>query len=280
MRNEIFTIPDEFYRLDDERVRKYSSGEITQVELMRLTRPEDPWEIVGGKMTIITPRINEDRKKMYIAAVRKHTVTTGGITPALLYENRQLVLKAYPEMEESFKKAEEIVARKKCKGCAINKEVGHLLSDLLAIPVVPERDLSVLSGKFTEHALRRLRNEEITIKDEDIRFPKQFNKIDIPVMPEAVPGPIRPSCLNCCRKHLSQAIILLSESKMGYPQHRWLAVGHLAEASEETLADYPEMAQAIREERLKMMDSARYTPSLMPFFDEIDALERDSKNTH
>ena len=34
---------------------------------------------------------------------------------------------------------------------------------------------------------------------------------------------------------------------------KWLAVGHLAEASEESIKDYPELANKIREYRLKVM---------------------------
>jgi len=56
-------------------------------------------------------------------------------------------------------------------------------------------------------------------------------------------------------KHLAQAIILLTESKLGYPEYKWLAIGHLAEAEAEIDAKYPEMAQKIREERLKIIDS-------------------------
>lgn len=60
---------------------------------------------------------------------------------------------------------------------------------------------------------------------------------------------MRHSCLFCAMKHVVQAGILMMEAKQGYPLHRWWALGHLAEASDELVADYEEMANTIREYR-------------------------------
>ena len=62
-------------------------------------------------------------------------------------------------------------------------------------------------------------------------------------------------CLDCTRKHLAQASILLDETALGYPHHRWLAAGNLAEAERECRHHYPELARTIRAERLKVMRS-------------------------
>lgn len=56
---------------------------------------------------------------------------------------------------------------------------------------------------------------------------------------------MRPSCLNCVRKHLAQASILATEAVQGYPEHKWLAIGHLAEASEEAIDKWPGLAAEI-----------------------------------
>ena len=65
----------------------------------------------------------------------------------------------------------------------------------------------------------------------------------------------RKSCFDCVRKHLAQASVLLDEAHLGYPHHRWLAVGHLAEAEAECLEEHPEFARKIRECRLTVMKS-------------------------
>ena len=56
-------------------------------------------------------------------------------------------------------------------------------------------------------------------------------------------------CTKCARKHIAQAIILIHESKTGYPNHIWLAVGHLAEAEAEIEIKYHKVAEKIRNER-------------------------------
>ena len=45
------------------------------------------------------------------------------------------------------------------------------------------------------------------------------------------------------------------ETLQGYPIHAWLVIGELNEASNETIKDYPALADRIREERLNYMMS-------------------------
>ena len=66
-------------------------------------------------------------------------------------------------------------------------------------------------------------------------------------------GGLRPSCLKCVGKHTSQAIVLLQEAKLGYPNNAWIAIGHLAEAEAESMKEYPALAEKIREYREKII---------------------------
>ena len=61
---------------------------------------------------------------------------------------------------------------------------------------------------------------------------------------------MRESCIQCSMKHLAQAEILLEEASLGYPDHYFLAIGHLAEAESEVLAVSIEVASEIRAARL------------------------------
>jgi len=74
----------------------------------------------------------------------------------------------------------------------------------------------------------------------------------------------RGTCLDCVRKHIAQAAILMDEAALGYPHHRWFAAGHLAEAESESRGEYPGLAQFIRVARLGIMTSARE-----PNFDDL-----------
>ena len=83
----------------------------------------------------------------------------------------------------------------------------------------------------------------------------------------------RPSCARCVIKHLSEAVINYSESKLGYPLYWALVVGQLAEAELESLEQWPQLANKIREERLKYMDDRNnYCPKLMDLIEWADTL--------
>lgn len=80
---------------------------------------------------------------------------------------------------------------------------------------------------------------------------------------------MRPNCMGCTRKHLSQAIVLMMEAFMGYPIHRWIAMGHLAEAEAECFFIYPDLAKEIRKARLQIQDNKFFDPKQDPDLMEI-----------
>lgn len=60
---------------------------------------------------------------------------------------------------------------------------------------------------------------------------------------------MRKSCIECTLKHLAQAAVLMEEAELGYPLHKWLAIGHLAEASAECITSHAALAHTIRDAR-------------------------------
>jgi hypothetical protein len=87
---------------------------------------------------------------------------------------------------------------------------------------------------------------------------------------------MRPSCLYCVSKHVAQAVVLMGEAVQGYPLYRWLAIGHLAEAGDESVAYFPALAAQIRNERLTLMgqeyvpEGTTYDPRrLMQLLEEV-----------
>lgn len=85
----------------------------------------------------------------------------------------------------------------------------------------------------------------------------------------------RKSCLDCVRKHLAQALVLMEEVKLGYPDHRWIAIGHLAEASAESVADYPKLAALIRRHRVRYMNDEDYVVPVMDLIEAANKLAKD-----
>lgn len=56
---------------------------------------------------------------------------------------------------------------------------------------------------------------------------------------------MRESCIECVCKHVGQAAVLIHECKKGYAHHFVYAIGHLAEAEDEAVKLYPEIAERI-----------------------------------
>jgi len=67
----------------------------------------------------------------------------------------------------------------------------------------------------------------------------------------------RTFCARCSIKHLGQAAIQMHESCLGYPLFVYMALAHMAEASDELVTMMPDEANEIRNERLKLEDSLR-----------------------
>jgi predicted phosphoribosyltransferase len=74
----------------------------------------------------------------------------------------------------------------------------------------------------------------------------------------------------------------LTESKLGHPEHKWLAIGHLAEAEAESVQMFPEFANKIRNERLKLIED-NYDVYLIELIKKAGQLkeqeERDSEKS-
>lgn len=86
---------------------------------------------------------------------------------------------------------------------------------------------------------------------------------------------MRPGCWNCTRKHLAQAHILMLESRQGYPLHKWLAIGHMAEASDEIYAFNKDISNSIRDHRKIYESDIHYIVPIMELIQEITDASRE-----
>jgi len=83
---------------------------------------------------------------------------------------------------------------------------------------------------------------------------------------------MRKTCIDCVRKHLAQAIVLLDEAKGRYPSHFWLAIGHIAEAEAESMELYKDFALKLRTTRQNLIANPSNEPNLLDFIEEATAL--------
>ena len=80
---------------------------------------------------------------------------------------------------------------------------------------------------------------------------------------------LRNSCLSCVLKHCSQAYVLLSEyfdDPIGFEEHFFYAIGHLAEACDESKKDYPLLGAVLRATRRKLQEEDEYWPEFKWLF--------------
>ena len=67
----------------------------------------------------------------------------------------------------------------------------------------------------------------------------------------------------------------MQEVHQGYPQHRWIAIGHMGEAADEALKKYPKLADEIRKHRLKYMVNVDYEVPIMDLIEKANKLAGD-----
>lgn len=83
----------------------------------------------------------------------------------------------------------------------------------------------------------------------------------------------RDPCPDCVRKHLGQACVLCQEALQGYPDHRWLAIGHLAEAEAEIEGMSPALAERFREERKALEADPAHQPPFVELIASVTGLD-------
>ena len=74
---------------------------------------------------------------------------------------------------------------------------------------------------------------------------------------------MRTSCLDCARKHLAKACINMNEARLGYRDHKWLAIGHMSEAEDELLKEYQGFALIIRDHRKAYEEDWEYSVPIL-----------------
>ena len=196
----------------------------------------------------------------------------------------------FPDIVPDYKKAKAAISEAGCTGCAARSHANSLLTKIAKLHKakpsveIPKEVLKALGPSFG----RAIAREEYADKPYgSIAIPvteSRAHKLLEPVRHLHATEGVRPSCLDCCRKHLGQAIVLLQESEYeGYENHFWLGLAHLSEAESESLSTYPGFAKQLRDIRLSMMAARDYVPDLMSLFDDLDMLEfgekEDSKKT-
>lgn len=84
---------------------------------------------------------------------------------------------------------------------------------------------------------------------------------------------MRSSCLECVMKHVSTAMVYMQEAKLGYPHHKFYAIGELVHAEYEILDRDQGIANVLRVYRRQYFDTDIY-----PFEEVITLLCEEFAN--
>lgn len=85
---------------------------------------------------------------------------------------------------------------------------------------------------------------------------------------------MRPSCLDCARKHVAQCELTWTEAQLGHPLHIWYSIAHLAEAEAELLNEHPGHAAIIREHRLALIADYAYPVPTLRILEDLTNEEK------
>lgn len=159
---------------------------------------------------------------------------------------KPILLKLFPDMASFLDEMEKKLNDSSCKGCAKRQWFNRLKKEISNRPLPAKKELEALTPLLGETFMHSLYTKQ-----------PSFEKVHII-------SSSRPACPDCCRKHLAQAIILVNESFMGYPEHSEMALAHLREAAEEIIELDKEFAESIYEEHNEFDADRNYYPDLMP----------------
>ena len=92
-----------------------------------------------------------------------------------------------------------------------------------------------------------------------------------------LPKQNRLPCMDCVEKHVAQAYILACESQMGYPEHRVLMCGHLAEAIDEAPKEFAKLRESLQ---MCMATTMRTGEAFLPLYLLIEEIQLARKALH
>jgi len=205
------------YKLQDPRIDAILHGRLSIESFARTIRPNDPLVLI------------ED-------------------TIYALSENEFYSTRSVRRITDEYEKAFDYVLNMQDLSMMTAEEQQLIAKIKKELPTCP-----VCKYKRYRHAIYRLARHyklPVPLEDKSIIEPVKYPAVKATIASTVtgmldhlyeVPAPDRKPCIDCVEKHVAQAYILAQESEMGYPEHRVLMCGHLAEAIDEAPNDIPEL---------------------------------------
>jgi hypothetical protein len=273
LKNKTSNIAVSFSDIKDENFSKYKYGEHSIYQFVESITEESPYSLVEtfeNNFLILDKKVKLPAQSYLNPKLLKDLFTE---------DNVQKLCKNLPEINDLIMKSYEEVKSASCTGCAKNGKTHRIIQEMLFLDN-RNKDLSELIPIFGEKFIEKINSSEpLPRPPQRPEMPQPSHKrasekVTDMVKKEAevviIPSP-RPSCVECCMKHIGTAIVLMEEAANGYPSHRWIAVGELNEAANEMSRDFPEIAHEIREVRHLVTKDSSLSPDLMMLLNKLDS---------
>ena len=260
----------------DPRVAELREKKIDIEKFMMGLKPEDRFFIRDGFLDEWDQKRYDAEVNKIVGYIRSGFERSLGIPAEALVDHVEEMEQVFPGLKTVLGPIKEQVDKEKCRGCALKNKMGPVYDFISARKAVlaPEKlepirtfipldAFNYITGAAMDYAVMARAKIPRVILSGPPAPPKpaqQAQQLGAP-RTENPDNQLRPGCTDCVRKHLAQAVILLNEVMTGYSEdphvHRWLALGHLAEAADEALKDHPQLAEQIRKIRLDLMNEVK-----------------------
>lgn len=210
------------YKIKDTRIELVLAGRMSLESFMMTAGPNDPFVLMGDTIYALSEEEFYSTRKL-----------------RSLFDLSEQAFKHVMDLADiSFMSEEDQALVKKVR------------QELPTCPVCKYKRYKQAIQKLVDKYKLKVVYSEKNLIDE-VKYPEVTGKIESTVTflmdkPYVIPDMKRLPCMDCVEKHVAQAHILACESLMGYPEHRVLMCGHLAEAIDESPKEFPELRQTLQ----------------------------------
>jgi len=210
------------YKVIDQRIDAVMHGRMSLEQFASMLQADDPFVLIGDTIYVLSP----DE----------------------FYSTRS-VRRLHSDFEDAFKYVmdlQDLAFMQPDERAFIDK----VRKELPTCPVCKYKRYRQAVHRLAVHYKLPFKQQQAVITD-IVSYPQTRGEIASTVTTlldhlYEVPTPERKPCIDCVEKHVAQAYILAQESEMGYPEHRILMCGHLAEAIDEAPKDLLELKYTLQ----------------------------------
>ena len=248
-------IHPECYKIIDNRIDMILSGRMSLEVFAMSIGPNDPYVLIGDTIYALSENEFYTTRQLH----RLMDVQEQTFKYVLALEDLSFMQPHHRDFVNQVKK--ELPTCPVCKYKRY-KEAMQRIAEFYKLPV-----------KYTMSSLI-----------DDVRYPDVKAKVDAIVTGlmdkpyKGMPKQDRLPCMDCVEKHVAQAYILACESQMGYPEHRVLMCGHLAEAVDEAPKEFTQLRETLQMCMATTMKTGEAFLPLYPILTQIQLIRQALKS--